>query len=269
MRKLRLFFIVLISFVTVVHIAEAHDPMEIQLRNAWISYRNWENRLGPAVVHLNDLNTNMKFLKSSWDSANKAQRDGALSMLASIGGKSPAGFIKDCVALGLSLREEQLLRSALSDAISAVESQYEDTLLAEHFRNFRHDILLKKIFEHNKGHRSRTELDFKNPDRADWTIGITRYNFPCMGGCTMPMSSPNYARDSHNTDTECSGCKKDYYLCNQWQADLHKERPCTLSTAVTGWFTNNEGNLVYETRNFPCLEKHRWCTPTPALHDFF
>ena len=116
MRKLGLFFMILICFVTVVHIAEAHDPKEIALSNAWTIFDNEDRRVVAAVIKLNNLNGKMEDLKSSWDSANKAQRDGALSMLASIAGKSPAGFVKDCVSLGLSISEEMSLRNSLSDA---------------------------------------------------------------------------------------------------------------------------------------------------------
>lgn len=98
-------------------------------------------------------------------------------------------------------------------------------------------------------------------------IGITRYNFPCMGGCTMPMTNPNDARNAHRID--CHACKQHDYECNRRHEDLHKERTCTLYITTTGWFTNDQGELVYETRDRPCNAKHRWCTRIEVQHNFF
>lgn len=77
MRKYVLFLMILICLIAVYPV-EAHDPMELSLRNAWTAFNNWEKRLAAAVVQLNKLNGKMNALKGEWDDNNEDIRSGSL-----------------------------------------------------------------------------------------------------------------------------------------------------------------------------------------------
>ena len=160
------------------------------------------------------------------------------------------------------------MRDALSDAIDAVERQYKAALRAERYRNYRHSQLLKKISDHNEDHGSQKHLDYDDPRKARYEIVRPRYYFYCEGGCPMSMNTPNEALNAHAT--KCVECKRGYYSCNKSQKDFHKERPCDQYLTMYGLFPNNKGKYVWKTLYFPCLVKHRWCSPgLPTYHDVY
>ena len=260
MRKYVLFFTILICLATIVHFVEAHNKSQF-LDNAWTDYNNWENRLAAGVVQLNKLNGKMNALKGEWDDNNEDMRAGSLASLGSIGDMSYGSFIASSAELGLDLSESDSLTSALSSAISKLESFYSAVQGAERSRDSSYANLITLIRQHNSNHNTPS-VNITEPTRAPWTISIDRYSYSCGGGCSMDMNSPY---SSHLTN--CSTCGNDYYPCNTDQDNWHKERPCTRKIKVVKWvidpqYGSAQRQVTYET----CSQKHRWCSPKKGPH---
>ena len=241
MRKLRLFFLVLICIVTVVYSVEAHNK-SVYLENTWTNYTNWRGHLNAGVTQLNKLNSKMNDLKGEWDDNNEDIRAGGLSLLGSIGDASVASFISAAAEIGLDLDESQSLESALDDAISKLESFYTFVKNVETWRNGAYFNLVYLIDQHNAKHgKYHQYYNYKKPTRIFWKISIDRYYYPCVGGCSITMDSPGEARVDHKVvcggdkdpNPSVGGCGRSYYRCKDKDVKKHRVKYC--DSYITWW----------------------------------